>query len=205
MAKLDVDRHLREQMSAADPWNLDRNPFEAKRYAVMRDLLEPFAPFGDALEVGCAAGAFTVHLAALSRRVHLVDRMPEALDRAAARVGSVAGLTWEVADVGAGQLAPRRFDAIVAAEVLYFLPGREELERAIETLVERLAPGGVFLLGSARDEVVARWGMWGGAETTMDVLERHLTRASLVHVTGADAGEDSYAVLYRHRAPELRD
>ncbi|WP_462116685.1 SAM-dependent methyltransferase, partial [Lysobacter xanthus] len=122
MPALDIDRHLEEQIAADDPWNLDANPFEARRYAAIRALLEPLAPLGDALEIGCAAGAFSLHLAALSRRVHLVDRMPAALDRAAARIGAATGLSWEVADIGHAPIVDRRFDAIVAAEVLYFLP-----------------------------------------------------------------------------------
>ena len=202
MAALDIDRHLEEQMAAADPWNLDRNPFEARRYAAMRAMLEPFAPFGDALEIGCAAGAFSVQLAALSHRLHLVDRMPAALDRAAARIGAATGLSWEVADIGQVPIVERQFDAIVAAEVLYFLPGPEALARAIATLVDRLAPNGVLVLGSALDHVVAGWGMEGGAETTMREIERYLRRDALVHLTGADAGENTYIVLYRHRSTE---
>lgn len=204
MPAFDIDSHIEQQIAADDPWGLNRNPFESRRYAAMRQMLEPWAPFGRALEIGCAAGAFSVQLAELSRHLHLVDRTSVALDRATARIGATAGLSWQVADIGRHRVEGD-FDAIVASEVLYFVPDADSQARAIAMLAGCLSPNGVFVFGSARDAVVAQWGMRGGAETAMREVDRYLRRDALVHLTSGDPGEDAYIALYRHRSTEPPD
>lgn len=201
MATLDIAAHLETELASPDPWGLDGNPFETRRFHAILDQIRPDAPYGRGLEVGCAAGAFTAALAPLCRRLDVVDVMPTALSRAAERLGHPAHVTWRVADVAAAELEAEAYDLIVAAEVLYYLPDAATLARAVAGLSAALAPGGRLVLGSAVDQAAQRWGLIGGAETAMDLFSRLLREEARTSCRGADAGEDCLVVSYvRHKA-----
>lgn len=202
-ASLDIAAHLEAELAKGDPWGLDANPFEARRFEAMLDLIRPRAPVGRALEVGCAAGAFTAALAPLCGRLDVVDLMPAALERAAARLDHPAHVTWRVADVAEGRFERGAYDLIVAAEVLYYLKDADTLARAVEGLVEALAPGGLLVLGSAVDEAAVRWGLIGGAETAMALLSRRLAHVGTTTCRGADAGEHCLIVGYERQTAPL--
>lgn len=194
--RLDIAAHLHAELARDDPWGLDANPFETRRFAAMLDLIRPRAPFRRGLEVGCAAGAFTAELAPLCGRLDVVDVIPAALDRAAERLGRPAHVTWQVADVAEARFEPGAYDLIVAAEVLYYLDDRDALARAVESLTGALAPDGLLVLGSAVDEAAIRWGLIGGAETAMALLSSRLGSAGMTTCRGADAGEHCLIVGY---------
>ncbi|MET0272374.1 MAG: SAM-dependent methyltransferase [Phenylobacterium sp.] len=199
--ELDIRRHLETELASPDPWRLDANPFEQRRFDAMMALIAPSAPFGRGLEVGCAAGAFTARLAPCCRRLDVIDVVPEALERAAARLPDAAHVTWEIADI-AGDFDPTpRFDLIVVAEVLYYVDGPEALRRAVDTLGSALLPGGILVFGSAVDDACRRWGLFGGAETAMAEWDRRLRETARLAITGADWGENCLVVSYR-REPE---
>jgi 2-polyprenyl-3-methyl-5-hydroxy-6-metoxy-1,4-benzoquinol methylase len=198
-----IQRHLSEEMARRDPWALDANPFDVARFDAMEAMLRPVAPFGHALELGCAAGAMSERLARLSRRLHLVDCMASALERATHRIGAMQGLTCERADIGSERLAPGAFDLVVVAEVLYFIDAGA-LEGAIDGLVARLRPGGWLLLTSVPDAIALRWGLQNGIETCLPLFQRRLGIVQRSEVTGVSDVEHAHLVLFRaptHASP----
>jgi LmbE family N-acetylglucosaminyl deacetylase len=198
---LDIEEHLRAELAAPDPWRLESNPFEDGRYRVMLEMIQAHGPFENALEIGCAAGAFTERLAPLCASLHVVDVRPEAILRTAQRLGGAGGgLTWEVASVDQPFAEGRTFDLIVAAEVLYFLPDLATLRRTVEGLASRLAPGGVLLFGSAVDAAAQRWGFVAGAETILDMLRDVLEETGLTACRGRDWGEDCRIATFTPRS-----
>lgn len=199
---LNVAEHLRAEMEAADPWRLGTNLFEQRRYAIILDMMRAHGgTFARGLEVGCAAGVFTALLAPHCRALHVIDVMPAAIERAAARLKDYAHVTWEVSSAD-GDFAPgETFDLIVVAEVLCYLPDHDTLRRAVDGLAARLAPGGLLVFGSAVDETTRRWGLLGaGAETTMKEWERSLREINRAACMGDYWGEDTRIVAYTRDA-----
>ncbi|MGE4064224.1 MAG: SAM-dependent methyltransferase [Rhodospirillaceae bacterium] len=198
--KLDVDDHLKAEMASEDPWRLGTNLFEARRYAIILDMMRVHAGtrgFERGLEIGCAAGVFTALLAPQCKSLHVVDVMPAAIERASARLKDHRNITWEVSSVTEDFAAGRTFDLIVVAEVLCYLPDHDTLRRAVERISSKLAPGGLLVFGSAIDEVTKRWGLLGaGAETTMREWERGLRETNRAACQGAYWGEDTRIVSY---------
>lgn len=193
---LDVDAHLKEEIGHADPWRLNSNPFEQKRYESMLAMVRARGPFGRGLEVGCAAGAFTDQLAPLCERLHVIDVLPEAIDLASQRLIAHGNITWEVASVVDDFAPGESFDLIVVAEVLCYLPDRATLRAAIEQLAARLNEGGLLIFSSAVDEACARWGLQFGAETATAEWERVLRETNRISCKGSYWGEDCRIVSY---------
>jgi len=190
-----IQRHLRDEMSKRDPWALDTNPFDVARFDAMEAMLRPHAPFDHAFELGCAGGAMSERLARLSHRLHLVDCMAGALERAAQRVGSMQGVTCERVDVGHEPLAVGDYDLMVVAEVLYFID-TAVIERAVEDLVARLRPAGWLLLSSVSDAVAGRWGLANGIETCAPLFGRRLDLVERREVVGSTDVEHAHLLLY---------
>ncbi|WP_165842780.1 SAM-dependent methyltransferase [Phenylobacterium deserti] len=196
MAGLDVADHLRTELAGADPWSLATSEFERRRFDALLSVIAPRAPFGRALEVGCAAGVFTARLAPLCTDLTVVDAMPQALDRAAERLGPAANrVAWRVADPSQDEVGGP-YDLIVAAEVLYYLPGVDALKVAAKRLASALRPGGILVFGSASDEACRRWGLYGGAETGLAVFSDLLREVARTRCLGADWTEDSTIVAF---------
>jgi LmbE family N-acetylglucosaminyl deacetylase/SAM-dependent methyltransferase len=193
---LDVDAHLKEEIGSADPWRLNSNPFEQKRYEAMLAMARARGRFGRGLEVGCAAGAFTDQLAPLCDRLHVIDVLPEAIDLASQRLNAHRNVTWEVASVVADFAPGESFDLIVVAEVLCYLPDRATLRAAIERLAGRLNEGGLLIFSSAVDAACAKWGLLFGAETAAVEWERVLRETNRIACKGAYWGEDCRIVSY---------
>lgn len=195
---MDVAAHLQAEMASDDPWGLDANPFEQRRFDAMLELIGP-GPYARALEVGCAAGAFTERLLPLCRSLHVVDLLPQALERTRARLSADAPVTFEAASVTDRFAEGRTFDLIVVAEVLYYLPDEAARRQAVLALARRLEPGGRLIFGSARDAACARWGLGSGAETTGAQLASVLEEVERREVHGRDAGEDCAIIAYARR------
>src|SRR5689334_3795897 len=109
-APLDVKEHLQSEIAAADPWRLENNPFEHRRYALMLNMIRARAPFARALEVGCAAGFFTGLLASVCERVHAIDVLPEAIERVRTRLTKQTNVTLEAASVTDNFAVGQSFD-----------------------------------------------------------------------------------------------
>lgn len=90
------------------------------------------------LDVGCGSGAFAAELAERCEQVDAIDRSAVMIDEATRRVpGNVRCV---LGDVLTDPLPSPGYDAIVSISALHHMP----LARALSTLAEGLAPGGVL-------------------------------------------------------------
>lgn len=89
---------LNRQLAADDPWQLDSNPFERERHTQMLRPSLSQASITNALEVGCAAGAFTEQLAPYYQRLTVIDVVPQAIARTRQRMEDPSHITWIVSD-----------------------------------------------------------------------------------------------------------
>ncbi|MCW1414064.1 nodulation S family protein [Rhizobium sp. 1AS11] len=187
---------LHSELAAEDPWRLDGNEFERERHAQMLRLSLSQGPITNALEVGCAAGAFTKILAPHCKRLTVIDVVPQAIVRTRQRMKEPSHVSWVVADVQ--QFSTKLlFDLIVVAEVLYYLEDIAAMRGAVRNLVSMLAPGGHLVFGSARDANCQRWGHVAGAETVMAILNEMLIEAERLDCRGASANEDCLLARFR--------
>jgi len=163
---IDVKAHLQAEITTADPCVSEAIRSKLRRYAIKLDMIRAHGHFERALEIGCAAGVFTELLASHCRTLHVVDVMPQAIDRMLQRTLDHHNITCEVASATDNFASGETFDLIVAAEVLCYLPDPATLRAAIRSIAARLRPGGLLIFGSAVDETCVRWGLaCGGAET----------------------------------------
>ncbi|MCA1510290.1 nodulation methyltransferase NodS [Bradyrhizobium sp. NBAIM01] len=194
---LDTNRQLLErELAVDDPWRLDSSSFEQERYAQMLRMSRRGGDVACALEVGCAAGAFTEMLAPLCERLTVVDIMPQAIERAQRRTRKWSHIKWVTRDIQRFSTT-EKFDLIVVAEVLYYLKDIVEMHAAIRNLVSMLAPNGALIFGSARDAACQRWGRAAGAETVIALFNESLSEVERMHCHTESANEDCLIVRFR--------
>jgi SAM-dependent methyltransferase len=142
-----LDRQFRKR---EDPFSYGSEPYEAARLSAIEAALGP-ARIGSLLELGCAEGHLTERLVRKADAVTAVDISAVALARArrrapAARFREADLMTW-APEPGEGP-----FDAVVLAEVLYYLD-RPVVRREFEALLPRIAswvkPGGRLVMSHA--------------------------------------------------------
>ncbi|MHC2430332.1 2-polyprenyl-3-methyl-5-hydroxy-6-metoxy-1,4-benzoquinol methylase [Bradyrhizobium elkanii] len=187
---------LERELAVDDPWRLDSNSFEQERYAQMLRMSRCNGDVVHALEVGCAAGAFTEMLAPHCQRLTVVDVMPQAIERARQRTKRWSHITWITCDIQQFSTA-EQFDLIVVAEVLYYLKDIAEMHTAILNLVGMLAPNGALVFGSARDAPCRRCGHAAGAETVISLFNENLSEIERLHCHTESVNEDCLLVLFR--------
>ncbi|WEJ08515.1 nodulation methyltransferase NodS [Sinorhizobium prairiense] len=197
LTQIDNYQLLDRELAADDPWGLDANPFERERHAQMLRLSLAQGLIATALEVGCAAGAFTVQLAPHCQRLTVIDVVPQAIARARRRMKDAPHISWIVSDVQ--QFSTNHvFDLIVVAEVLYYVGGIAEMRAAVRNLVRMLAPGGHLVFGSARDANCRRWGHVAGAETVIAILNETLIEVEQLECRGEAVNEDCLLARFRN-------
>ncbi|WP_018240594.1 nodulation methyltransferase NodS [Ensifer sp. BR816] len=197
LTQIDNYQLLDRELAADDPWGLDANPFERERHAQMLRLSLAHGSITNALEVGCAAGAFTVQLAPHCQRLTVIDVVPQAIARARRRMKDPPHISWIVSDVQ--QFSPDElFDLIVVAEVLYYVGEIAEMRAAVRNLVRMLAPGGHLIFGSARDANCRRWGHVAGAETVIAILNETLIEVERLECRGESVNEDCLLARFRN-------
>ncbi|PTE06473.1 nodulation methyltransferase NodS [Mesorhizobium helmanticense] len=189
---------LNREMAADDPWRLDGNPFERDRHTQILRLSLAQGRVANALEVGCAAGAFTERLAPICQRLTVIDVVEPAITRARLRLKETPHISWIISDVQQFS-SDELFDLIVVAEVLYYVGDLVQIRAAVRNLVGLLAPGGQLVFGSARDANCQRWGHAAGAETTIAMLNESLTEIECIECRGASINED--CLLARFQKP----
>ncbi|WP_026202727.1 nodulation methyltransferase NodS [Bradyrhizobium sp. WSM2793] len=189
-------QQLERELATDDPWRLDSSAFEQERYAQMLRMSRCNGDVAHALEVGCAAGAFTDMLAPVCERLTVVDVMPQAIERARLRTGKWSHITWVTCDIQRFSTTDK-FDLIVVAEVLYYLRDIVEMHAAIRNLVSMLAPNGALIFGSARDATCQRWGHAAGAETVIALFNESLSEVERLHCRTEAVNEDCLIVRFR--------
>lgn len=188
---------LSRELATGDPWGLDANPFERERHTQMLRLSLAQGSITNALEVGCAAGAFTVQLAPHCQRLTVIDVVPQAIARARQRAKEPPHVCWIVSDVQQFS-TDELFDLIVVAEVLYYIGEIADMRAAVGNLVRMLAPGGHLVFGSARDANCRRWGHAAGAETVIGILNEALIEVERLECRGESDNEDCLLARFRN-------
>lgn len=151
----DIERFARlaEQWWDPDGPHGPLHRFVPVRMAVIRDALAPLAVAGDrrrplagltVLDIGCGGGLLAEPMTRLGARVTGVDADAFGITAAVEHAGD-SGLDIEYVAGAAEDLvaAGRRFDAVVASEVIEHVADREAFADALAALVR---PGGVLVL-----------------------------------------------------------
>ena len=145
----------------ADPWNYD-NSYEADKFAQTLAILPAAQPIERALELACAEGHFTRHLAPRVRHLLATDISAKALQRAAQRCSGLGDVEFRTLDF-MNEAIPGDQDLIVCSEVLYFCETHERLQAVIAQMAQALRPGGLLVTTHAH-VVNDGWGFdWGTA------------------------------------------
>ena len=126
-----------------DPWNYRLSPFEAfKRHMLLRACGDRM--YGRGLELGCAIGETSHHLAPRCLRLLAVDSSPTAIAEARRKYGDHPRLSFDEARLP--EAMPRGpFDLIVASEIGYYLPP-QGLTALLRAIARELAPSGRVVL-----------------------------------------------------------
>lgn len=130
-------------LERGDYWNYETSDYERAKYRRTMDFIMEWRP-GNAsvLEVGCSIGVFTELLAAEFEHVTAIDISREALALAARRP-SLASTRFIRSDLR--QLpATSRYDVIVCAEILYYLP-EEDVARVVNKLADLVTDRGIVV------------------------------------------------------------
>ena len=135
-------REFFEEFYAAqgpDAWSYGRNAYNQERFEFIVGAIPP-GPVERALEIACAEGQMTVHLARRAASVVGVDIVAEAVRRARENCAGLANVSFFVQDVRDG-LPPGSFDAVICSDVLYYL-SRPELSALLRRIAAALRVGG---------------------------------------------------------------
>jgi SAM-dependent methyltransferase/peptidoglycan/xylan/chitin deacetylase (PgdA/CDA1 family) len=134
--------HWEAVFESSVPWNCE-SPYERLKFKRALELL-PEEPISRALEVGCAEGHFTEHLAERTDWLVAVDISTRAIETASARSGARGNIEFQQLDLVSDAL-PGKFNLIVCSEVLYYLADTEQLREVGTKLRDALLPGGCLL------------------------------------------------------------
>ena len=126
-----------------DPWQYD-SAYETTKRGQTLELL-PDVSDKSALEIGCAEGHMTQHIAARVKRLVATDISNTALERAARRCEDVDNVEFRRLDFVKNSVGGQ-YDLIVCSEVLYYCPNRAVLRQIARRLAASLRSGGYLLL-----------------------------------------------------------
>jgi SAM-dependent methyltransferase len=164
----DIARRLEttyeDRWQAGDPWNLDESELAAASHDLQIRLLAG-RRYASALEIGCAAGAFTRRLADIADRVVALDIAPSAVARARSKGLDAVRVEFRAANVMEVDLAAEGpWDLVVMSETIYclgWLYPLFELGWLASSLFAAICPAGRFLMantyGSEDDHLLRPW------------------------------------------------
>lgn len=189
---------------ATDPWQYESDPGERERFE--REMAMILAALGGraparALEIGCAEGAFTAHLAPRCGALLAMDASETALARARARQAWPPTVSFVKADLERDALPGSR-DLIVVTGVLDHISRPGVLRGLRGKLVDALEPGGLLLIGNPPCNEVVDNAWWGrrlirGGKWIARFFGEH-PELRLVRECSADAHVDA---LFRRSLP----
>jgi 2-polyprenyl-3-methyl-5-hydroxy-6-metoxy-1,4-benzoquinol methylase len=157
-------------------WNFGA-PAEQERYRYVLGMLRRgmgSEQWGDALEIGCAEGLFTLELASHCQSVTAWDISSIACKRATARCVGHSNVRIEHRDLLNDDLTGR-YDLIFAMDSLEHVHGRSRGMDVIEKLVKALRPNGYLVFCGCRLPERMRaawWARWlgEGADIWIEIL-----------------------------------
>ncbi len=107
----------------SDPWSFSTSAFEKARFDKMLTLAK-VVPHQKILEVVCAEGHFTKKLLTISRDVTAIDVSKEALVGAKKRAPGAKFVQTSIDDY---DLNRKKFDLVVASEVVYYIADKKPI------------------------------------------------------------------------------
>lgn len=185
-----AEPEIREDFSRKDPWRYTSNSLEILRHqreAEMLDRVRGNSRFGCALEIGCAEGVFTEHLADRCDSLLATDFSEIALARARQRRAWDEHVTFAQFDLRSNPL-PGAFDLIVAIHVLEYLKNPLSVARVRDKIVRGLRVGGYLLVGSCTGDNDFREGLWWSRYMLRGGLRINAFVAAHPQLTVVDAG-----------------
>ena len=120
-----------------DPWGYLTSDYERDKYAATLAACGD-GPFTDALELGASIGVFSALLAPRCERLTTIDAAPTAVAAARRRLGA-AGHVRVILGRIPEAIPARRFNLVVASEILYYLTA-PELDATLARLKSCMAP-----------------------------------------------------------------
>ena len=126
-----------------DPWSFETNQYELDKYSHTIESL-PAEQYGRALEIGCSIGVLTRQLAPFCEELIAVDTAAAPLVTARERLRGYPQVSFEQMEIPS-QFPAGNFDLIVISEVGYYW-SKEDLDRAVGIVRDRLNPGGDLVL-----------------------------------------------------------
>jgi SAM-dependent methyltransferase len=191
---------------APEESRLGQGPFQLEE-ARTRELIHRFVapPPGLVVDVGGAAGAYSLWLAEAGYSVHLLDLVPRlvAEARRRSRAASRPLVSCRVADARALDMPAECADIVLLLGPLYHLTEAGDRERALQEAARLLKPGGWLFVAA-----ISRWA------STFDALARDLLQdprfAEIVErdlLSGQHRNSterlDYFTTAYFHRPDEL--
>lgn len=157
-----------------DPFGFDNHPEERLKFQRTLEVSEPNVR-GRVLEIGCAVGSFSEHLASHAADLLALDVSRAAVEQTAQRLRDPPNARTAVMSV-AEQFPEETFDLVVASDVLYYL-SVDDLQRSVRRIEDGLADGGAFVAV----HYVPRMGTLLHGDEVHDLLNAQTT---LRHVLG---------------------
>lgn len=132
-------------------WNKTADKYAAQpiadqaSYEIKMDMTRDFfTPQSEVLEIGCGTGSTALLHAPFVKHIHATDlsaRMIEIAQCKQAEQG-VENVSFEVADIDAGPINAKRYDAVLAMSLIHLVEHRQALLKRVH---DQLKPGGVFI------------------------------------------------------------
>jgi SAM-dependent methyltransferase len=149
--------------SDSDPWDLSASDLDQRRYERQLDLLSD-RRYARALEIGCAAGAFTRRVASLCDRVVALDVADAAIARARADTPESTSIEYRRANVMELDIsAEGAWDLVILTETAYYvgwLYPMFDIGWLAHSLHEATRPDGRLLLANtiwADEGIMSPW------------------------------------------------
>jgi SAM-dependent methyltransferase len=143
--------HLYESAPQNDPWasGSPRYHYQRRKYDALLALL-PARPYRRALDLGCGLGLFTERMSRRAEEVVGIDISAVAIRHAAERTRALKNVEMRQGNIMTlGPELDGRFDLIVIADTLYYLPPpiRDDvLKSAAARIARLLTPDGVLMV-----------------------------------------------------------
>lgn len=143
MRPIDVRGFEQKFRENIDPWNYAHSAFERFKRTILLRACGHYM-HGRGLEIGCAIGETTRHLARICRSLVALDGSATALNEARKRLGVNNNVRFLNATVPE-QMPRGPFDLIVISEIAYYLP-QHKLANLGRKAIRALAPHGLIVV-----------------------------------------------------------
>jgi len=181
--------------SSSDPYRFAEE-LEQRRLHRALELLSTAHPeeFSNALEVGCAGGAFTRILAPHCQHLDAIDVSPTALERSKFYCAGLSQVDFSALNLYSDPLPHPPYDVITASGVLEYIARPWLLRACLAKLVAGLKPGGLLLLGPTLEGSSSGW--WARLLLREEWIHREAARHPALQVEAVEQAQ--YLCRFEH-------